>query len=203
MGRKSLSSKRRREIIQSFYRIAKKIGLENTSIAKVAEDMQISNGLVMHYFKTRDELLIGLNEYILERHLNMVNSIEYGMMDNNESLENFITDLFSRKWNKYFDDGVFYSCYALIYRKKDFNTSFRNYLEKLHQVLQEKLLEAKSYGVISNSNISEITEIIFALIDGSYYYLGMFNQKEINYREKEELYIIYAIKLLDFSSGPS
>lgn len=199
MGRKSLSVKRRKEIIQSFYRIAKKIGLENTSIAKVAEEMQISSGLVMHYFKTRDELLIGLNEYILERHLNMVNAIEYGVMDNRKSLENFITDLFSRKWNKYFDDGVFYSCYALIYRKEDFNTSFRKYLEKLHQVLQIKLLEAKNLGVIYNDNIPEITEVIFALIDGSYYYLGMFNQKDQTYEQQEKLYIKYAIKLLDFS----
>ncbi|MDN3594368.1 TetR family transcriptional regulator [Zunongwangia endophytica] len=201
MGRKNLSVKRRKEIIQSFYRIAKKIGLENTSIAKVAEDMAISNGLVMHYFKTKDELLIGLNAYILEKHLKIVNSIEYGAMDNRKSLESFITSLFSRKWNTYFDDGVFYSCYALIYRKEDFNHSFRNYLEKLHQVLQLKLHEAKSYGVILNDNISEITEVIFALIDGAYYYLGMFDQKDDSYNKQEELYIKYAIQLLNFSSN--
>lgn len=200
MGRKNLSGIRQKEIIKSFYRVAKKIGLENTSIAKVADDMNISNGLVMHYFRTKDELLIGLNDYILERHLNIVSSYEYGAMDSQENLRKFIESLFSRKWNKYFDDGVFYSCYALIYRKQDFNESFKLYLEALHRVLEKKLAEAYTHHVIRNENINEVTEIIFALVDGAYYYLGMFDQKEESYQKQVNLYIKYAINLLEFKN---
>ncbi|MBC9796612.1 TetR family transcriptional regulator [Sinomicrobium weinanense] len=195
MGRKSLTDVRQKEIIRSFYRVARKIGLENTSIAKVADEMGISNGLVMHYFKTRDDLLIGLNEYILERHLNIITSRENGVIDSWESLENLIKNLFSRKWNRYFDDGVFYSCYALIYRKKDFNESFRNYLESLHRVLYDKLKEARAGGVICNENLEELTEIIFALIDGAYYYLGMFTDREQAYEKQVNLYIKHTLSL--------
>ena len=56
VGRKNIAEQRRKEILKAFYKVAKKIGLENTSIAKVADEMTISNGLVMHYFKTRDEI---------------------------------------------------------------------------------------------------------------------------------------------------
>ncbi|EIJ40393.1 TetR family transcriptional regulator [Galbibacter orientalis] len=199
MGRKNMSDQRRKEIIKSFYSVAKKIGLENASIAKVGDEMGISNGLIMHYFKTKDDLLIGLNEYILERHLNMVSSKESGVINSKEELHNFITTLFSRKWNRYFDDGVFYSCYALVYRKPAFNASFKRYLELLHEVLKDKLIEAHTNGVIKNNNIDEVTEVIFALIDGGYYYLGLFNESEEAYKKQVDIYVSYAVNLLDFN----
>ncbi|MGS2740410.1 TetR family transcriptional regulator C-terminal domain-containing protein [Sinomicrobium sp. M5D2P17] len=195
MGRKSLTDVRQKEIIKSFYKVAKKIGLENASIAKVADEMGISNGLVMHYFKTRDELLIGLNEYILERHLNIITSRENGSIDNWDRLRELVENLFSRKWNRYFDDGVFYSCYALIYRKKDFNESFRRYLEALHAVLYEKLLEARANGVICNEDLEELTEIIFALVDGAYYYLGMFAAQSDAYEKQVRVYVKHTMSL--------
>ncbi|UGU17160.1 TetR family transcriptional regulator C-terminal domain-containing protein [Sinomicrobium kalidii] len=195
MGRKRLTDVRQKEIIKSFYRVAKKIGLENTSIAKVADEMGISNGLVMHYFKTRDDLLMGLNDYILERHLNIITSRENGSIDSWERLESLVENLFSRKWNRYFDDGVFYSCYALIYRKRNFNESFRRYLEALHEVLLDKLKEARANGVISNDNLEELTEIIFALVDGAYYYLGMFTAKEKAYEKQVDIYVRHALSL--------
>src|SRR5690606_1151853 len=130
VGRKNIAERRRKEILKAFYKVAKKIGLENTSIAKVADEMTISNGLVMHYFKTRDEILIGLNQYILEQHLNIVRS--QVDITTKEELINFIESLFSRKWNRYFDDGVFYSCYVLVYRKIEFGDCFNNYLYVLN-----------------------------------------------------------------------
>jgi len=198
VGRKNIAEQRRKEILKAFYKVAKKIGLENTSIAKVADEMTISNGLVMHYFKTRDEILIGLNQYILEQHLNIVRS--QVDITTKEELINFIESLFSRKWNRYFDDGVFYSCYALVYRKKEFRDSFKNYLDALHEVLKNNLTQAYQNKLISNQDIEETTEIIFALIDGGYYYLGLFQHDKTRYQQQIQLYVKYALKLLEIKN---
>ncbi|MBC7000787.1 TetR family transcriptional regulator [Cytophaga sp. FL35] len=198
MGRKSLGATRRQEIVESFYDVAKNIGLENASIAKVANHMNISNGLVMHYFNTKDELLIGLTEFILQQHLNVMTEGHKGNIKSREDLENLIENLFSRKWNQYFDDGVFYSCYALIYRKKAINTSFKEYLLKLHEVLKESLIKAKINGIIINNNIEELTEVIFAMIDGSYYYMGMFDEIDDSSRQQQEIYISHCLKLFEY-----
>ncbi len=199
MGRKNLGKLRRKEIIISFYEVACRVGLENTSIAKVAAQMQISKGLVLHYFTNRNELLLGLVEYILEQHLRVMASDDIGPIDSKEKLSNFIGHLFSRKWNNYFDDGVFYSCYALIYRMPSFKRSFKSYLEALHKVLLAKLEEAFGNEVIQNRNLIEVTEVIFALIDGAYYYLGMFEESESLYNEKVAIYTKYSLNLLDFN----
>ena len=133
MGRKNLNAIRKKEIIVSFYKVAKKIGLENASLAKIADETNISKSLIIHYFQSRESLLIGLNEFMLEQHLYIV-SDKHLKIDSKENLEKLIHSLFSRSWNSYFDDGVFYSCYALIYRMKEFNESFKKYLEKLQGV---------------------------------------------------------------------
>jgi len=200
MGRRNIGTQRRKEIIVSFYEVACEIGLENTSIAKLAQHLKISKGLVLHYFTNRDELLLGLVEYILEQHLNVMASDALGAMDSREKLAYFIEHLFSRKWNRYFDDGVFYSCYALIYRTPLFKESFRAYLGELHLVLYKKLEEAAENRVIFNPDMAEITEVIFALIDGAYYYLGMFEESEELYVQKVAIYTKYSLNLLDFNS---
>ena len=117
MGRTSLKAVRQKEIIEAFYFVAKSSSLESASIARVAEHLDINPSLIVHYFKSRDALLTGLIDFILERY----RGIYY--MDGNtystvHDVEVLISNLFSRKWNKLFDDGVFYSCYAMTYRDK-------------------------------------------------------------------------------------
>ncbi|MEH6408390.1 MAG: TetR/AcrR family transcriptional regulator, partial [Leeuwenhoekiella sp.] len=87
-----------------------------------------------------------------------------------------------------------------IYRVPDFKASFKSYLHELHRVLFEKLTEARNNHLITNTNLKEITEVIFALIDGAYYYLGMFDETEESYREKVAIYTRYSLGLLTFSS---
>ena len=58
MGRKSLKTPRQKEIIKAFYTLAKKEGLENASIAKTAALININPSLVIHYFRTKEYLMI-------------------------------------------------------------------------------------------------------------------------------------------------
>lgn len=197
MGRKYLGPTRRIEIVNAFYEVSKKVGLENASIAKVANYLGISNGLVMHYFNTKEELLFELKDYILKQHLNLFTK-ENNEIKSRADLEKLIVSLFSREWNNYFDDGVFYSCYALIYRNNKFNNSFKSYLLKLHDVLEDKLHQAYENGVILNTNIHELTEVIFALVDGSYYLMGMFDYEDIKDKKQLDIYISHSLSLFNY-----
>ncbi len=177
MGRASLKETRQKEIILAFYTVAKKIGLENASIAKVADHMDINPSLIVHYFKTREELFSGLIRFILERYSDIykTNGQDYRRA---ADLRKLIDNLFSRKWDKLFDDSVFYSCYALTYRDKKIRRAFKALHDSLRTLLTDALQKAGQNGVISIRNKEEMTEIIFALIEGAYYYLGMVDSKK-------------------------
>ena len=194
MAKQSIRAQRKSSIIKSFYQVAKKEGLSNASIAKVARRAKVNPSLVMHYFNSRDELLLALNDFILERYLTIY-QVKSPRVQTEEQLYEIIENLFSRKWNRLFDDGVFYSCYAEIYRNDQFKKSFKALHDQLHLRLMHVLDEACAQGILYHENTKELADHIFALVDGAYYYLGMVDDPKE--REKRiESYQSLALEML-------
>jgi len=176
MGRKSLKPLRQKGIIKAFYKVARKEGLENASIAKVAAVLEVNPSLVIHYFSTKQDLMHGLIEYILERY-RLLYSHENGTSNPKERLIKIIRNLFSRKWNKLFDDGVFYSSYALIFRDKTVKEHYKNLHDDLRVILKEALQEAVDHNVVDIDDVEKTADLIFIFVEGSYYYLSMVSDK--------------------------
>lgn len=176
MGRKSLKPLRQKGIIKAFYKVARKEGLENASIAKVAAVLEVNPSLVIHYFSTKHELVHGLIEYILERYRLLYNP-QNGTQNPRERLIKIIRNLFSRKWNKLIDDGVFYSSYALIFRDSAVKEHYKNLHDDLRKLLRDALQEAKDYGVIDVPDVENMADLIFVFVEGAYYYLSMVSNK--------------------------
>ena len=204
MGRKSLKPLRQKGIIQAFYKVARKEGLENASIAKVAAVLEVNPSLVIHYFSTKQDLMHGLIEYILERYRLLYNP-ENGTSNPKERLIKIIRNLFSRKWNKLFDDGVFYSSYALIFRDKTLKEHYKNLHDDLRSLLKDALQEAKSNGLIEIEDVEATADLIFIFIEGAYYYLSMVNDKA-EYQMRIEHYertVLSMLKLVDTEKQPN
>jgi len=194
MGRLSLKDVRQKEIILAFYTVAKRIGLENASLAKVADHMDINPSLIAHYFKTREALLAGLISFTLERYRDIYD-IDGQNYTTVSQLKRLVNNLFSRKWDKLVDDGVFYSCYAFTYRDKKVKKDFKALHDWLRKMLVEALRKAKKHEVISIQNEKQTADVIFALVEGAYYYLGMVNSKA-DYARKISIYKKQALQLL-------
>ncbi len=194
MGRTSLKAVRQKEIIEAFYAVAKSTSLESASLARVAEHMDINPSLVVHYFKSRDALLTGLIEFILERYRGIY-SVDGNTYRTTRDVETLISNLFSRKWNKLFDDGVFYSCYAMTYRDKTIRKSFKSLHDSLRNLLVDALRKAKQNKVINIESEETAAEVIFTLVEGAYYYLGMVDSKT-EYKAKIALLERQALQIL-------
>lgn len=183
MGRKSLKETRQKEIVIAFYKVAKKEGLKKASIAKVAETMKVNPSLIIHYFKSRKELLNALVDFILKRYLEIYKLD--GGIDSKEKLVALIDHLFSRSWHRLFDDGVFYSCYALIYRHPSVKDKYKELHDTLISRFNESLKEAQDNNIIQVDNLDETAEVIFSMVDGAYFSLGMEkNNEELDKRAK-------------------
>lgn len=171
MGRKSLKETRQKEIVIAFYKVAKREGLKNASIAKVAGTLKVNPSLIIHYFKSRKELLNALVDFILKRYLEIYKFD--GGIDSKEKLVALIDHLFSRSWHRLFDDGVFYSCYALIYRHPSVKYKYKELHDTLISKFRESLKEAQDNNVIKVGDLDETAEVIFSMVDGAYFSLGM------------------------------
>jgi len=176
MGRKSLKPIRQQGIIKAFYKVARKEGLENASIAKVALVLDVNPSLVMHYFNTKQDLIHGLVEYILERY-RLIYNPENGTLNPAARLKKIIRNLFSRKWDKLIDDGVFYSSFSLIFRDKTLKAHYKNLHDHLRQMLTDTLKDANENGVIEVDDVEKTADLIFILVEGAYYYLSMVSDR--------------------------
>ena len=194
MGRKSLKQTRQQEIVKVFYKVAKKEGYENTSIAKIAKVMDINPSLIIHYFETKEELTYSLIDYILERYL-LIYTIKNKDGVKLSDLETTIEMLFSKKWNLLFDDGLFYTFYALAFREKKIKSKYKTILDSLRLALAGIIEQCNSKGLIKVEDPKNAADLIFVLVDGAYFYLSLENNKQ-NYNERLVYYKNIAYQIL-------
>lgn len=171
--KEKISTARKREIIEGFYTLSISHGLENTSIAKIGKHLDMPPSLIMHYFPTRDILISNLIDYILEKYLLIYQPIIKELEERKSADPALIVEtLFSRNWNLLFDDGVFYSCFALIFRNEKIKREYRILHKKLRESLKEIL---DSNEEMDGRDTAMLAEQIFVVVEGAYYYLSMFD----------------------------
>ena len=199
MGRKSLKEVRQKEIILAFYTVSKREGLENSSISKVAKEMDINPSLVMHYFNTKEDLVFGLIHFILERYKSIFTS-DVSTDNIRAKLLNIVNNLFSKKWNTFIDDSVFYSCFALIFRSEKIKEEFKKMQEHLREELSLAIQEGIDNDIIHIDTTShEAADLIYNLLAGSYLYLSLYDDtKESN--KKLEFYKENALQILNLEA---
>lgn len=205
MGRKSLREVRRQEIIKIFYQVAKKEGYENTSIAKIAKVMDINPSLIIHYFETKEGLTYDLIDHILDRYLLIYTTKHKGEATLSD-LQKTVELLFSKKWNLLFDDGLFYTFYALAFREKKIKQKYKLILDALRNGLTKMIEQCNSQGMTNIENPQFTADYIFVLVDGAYFYLSMEDDKKaylerLNYY-KEKAYHALSIPVMKNLSAP-
>lgn len=194
MGRKSLKGTRQLEIIKVFYKVAKKEGYENTSIAKIAKVMDINPSLIIHYFETKEDLTYGLIDYILERYL-LIYTIKQKDGVSLSDLQHTIEMLFSKKWNLLFDDGLFYTFYALAFREKRIKEKYKTILDSLRLGLAALIVQCNEKKLIDVKDPQTTADLIFVLVDGAYFYLSLESDNKA-YTERLEYYKNKAFQIL-------
>ncbi|MFD1141087.1 TetR/AcrR family transcriptional regulator [Larkinella insperata] len=178
-----------------FYRVAKKEGLENTSIAKIASVMEINPSLIMHYFQTREDLIKGLIDFMLDKY-QLIFSPPVKSTDNSLTILLKVIDrLFSKEWNQLFDDGLFYSCYSLTFRNPQIRSKYKTLLDSLRQKLAGLIQEGVDSGILQARDAHQTADMIFVLADGAYYFLSLVTDKK-EYEQRLTQYKQQALQLL-------
>lgn len=64
-GRKASEATRRDQILKAAYEVAARRGLDGITVRLVAAHAQLSSGLVLFHFKTKDQLIVALLDWLL------------------------------------------------------------------------------------------------------------------------------------------
>lgn len=68
MGRPSLASQRKMEILEAFEKCILKYGLDGSSLERIAEEGGMKRSILRHYVGNRDDLVIALAEQVVARY---------------------------------------------------------------------------------------------------------------------------------------
>ncbi len=160
---------RRREILESYYQVISKKGIEGASIARIAKLMGIQPSLITHYFKTKEEMTAELVDFILAKY---EEPYFYGLGETDDyhrRFHLFLDGLFGLDKVRFVDNGAFYSCYSLTFRNQKIRAQFAGMYDRFRGLLINELILYRDQGVIGKADVSNAANVIIGCMEGLAY----------------------------------
>ena len=166
MGRKSKSEERKPEILQNLYEVLSREGLEGTTLSKVADHMGVNSGLLVHYFKTKEEMILAMVDFMLDKYAKIYISKLNEYRDPQERLNNVLNTFFEPDWTQQGDASVFWSCFSLSFRNKRVKERFREMYDGFRNILAAEIAMYIEAGIVCVKDPVRTADIIITLIEG-------------------------------------
>jgi AcrR family transcriptional regulator len=175
MGRKSKADERKVEILEHFYEVMREIGFENASIAKIADRMGVNPSLLIHYFKTKEEMVVEMVDFLLERYettyLTQITEIE----DPKARFEKVLNIVLGEDWIQTSGHhSVFYACYYLASRHQLIQERFKLMYNRFREVLEAEAKIWFESGVINTDDAAFVADYLIMLNEGLTYMEGIY-----------------------------
>ncbi len=170
MGRKSKSDSRKPEILQNLYKVVNREGLEGTTLNKVAKEMGVNSGLLVHYYKTKDEMIFALVEFIAEKYSTIYTDKLNEFDKPKDRMDNLLNTFFELEWTQRGDAAIFWSCYSLSYRNERVKAQFRKMYLSFREQLAAEIELYQWAGITKVIDPVQTADVIISMIEGIYFY---------------------------------
>ena len=124
MGRKSKAEERKPEILRAAYEVVKREGLENTTLARIAEHMGVATSLLTHYFKSKEEIICQLADYMVAKYDETLFLDFDRYADPGDRLDAMLKARFWEYSRDEIDDRVWFDVYNLSLRNEKIRAFF-------------------------------------------------------------------------------
>ncbi|WMX17374.1 TetR/AcrR family transcriptional regulator [Aureispira sp. CCB-E] len=178
MGRKSKADVRKKEILEHFYIILKDEGFENASIAKIANLMDVNPSLLIHYFKTKDEMVVAFVKFLLGRYEETFKEKMFNSEDPQERFSNTLDIMFSEDWLNFSDQTVFYACYYLSSRNIRIKELFQEMYNKFKQLLIPEAVSWIEAGIVKDIEPENVADYLIIVNEGLTYFDKLMSDPE-------------------------
>ncbi|MCP3891075.1 MAG: TetR/AcrR family transcriptional regulator [Desulfobulbaceae bacterium] len=178
-GRKNQNAELRKpEILEGYYRVLIEEGLEGTSISKIAKHLGIHPSLILHYFKNKDNLRLGLIELTISKfkasHLLKFDHIE----DHSLRFTTLIDTIFSYEWSRTVDPGVHFGFYYQSFRDASVSNLFREMFQWFRDYLYEEFIIYNREGIIQVNDELKAADFIVTLMEGLEFHAHFLGQEK-------------------------
>ncbi|WP_035237825.1 TetR/AcrR family transcriptional regulator [Desulfobacter vibrioformis] len=166
MGRKSISHIRKPEILRHTYKVVEEEGFKGMTIGKIAKRMGVNSGLLIHYFKSKEGLIMEMVDFLYESSMNHYLKELETLTSSRERMETLLEILFDTSGTWPQRDAVFWSCYAMGFRDEKIRERIRGMMLKFIEFGIEEISGWEETGLASVEDKKKAAAKIFALSEG-------------------------------------
>lgn len=157
---------RKPEILEGYYDVLIKEGLEGTSISKIAKRLDIHSSLIFHYFQNKENLTFELIDLMIEK-FKSVHLLEFEhIKDDEERFTALINTIFSYQWSRTVDPGIHFGFYYQSFRDERTLERLKKMFTWLKGFLQGQLIDFNNKGVIRVEDEEKAADYIVTLMEG-------------------------------------
>lgn len=161
---------RKKEILGHFRHVLDEEGVEGASMAKIASRMGIHPSLLVHYFKTKDDMLVELVDFILGKYESLVKKRILAVSDPSKRLNAILDTIFDVDWIRIVSAREFNACYYLSLRNARVKERFRRMYNFFREYLTQEFSSYMKSGIIPKGDPEKHAEILILLVEGLSYY---------------------------------
>jgi AcrR family transcriptional regulator len=165
VGRKSLQTERRAQILDACEAVVLDEGLSAASPSRIAEQVGLDRSTVHHYFRTQADLLAGLVERIVDGYLSEVREVSHARGHEagiGEILDLLLSPEFSLpRYDRLVDE------FAAASHHDD---EVRRQLRRLYRTLEKASVEMflKAMPAADPERVRDTAYAVYALVEGAY-----------------------------------
>jgi AcrR family transcriptional regulator len=169
---------RKHEILEHFQNVLAEQGFEGASIAKIAKKMDVHPSLLIHYFSTKEEMILELVDFILEKYETMALKKMKEMNNPQQRLTMLLDTIFGIDWISLVDSSSFYACYYLSFRNKEVKKRLAKLYKRFKDYLVNEIHICAREGLIKESEPEKDADLIISLVEGLSFYRNISGGKE-------------------------
>lgn len=166
MGRKSISHIRKPEILRHTYKVVEEEGFKGMTIGKIAKRMGVNSGLLIHYFKSKEGLILEMVDFLYESSMNHYLKELESLTTPRERMECLLNIFFDTSGTMPQRDAVFWSCYAMGFRDENIREKIKAMMTRFIEFGIEEIIGWEKTGLASVDDKEKAAAKILALSEG-------------------------------------
>jgi len=166
MGRKSISHIRKPEILRHTYKVVEEEGFMGMTIGKVATRMGVNSGLLIHYFKSKEGLIMEMVDYLYDSSMTVYLEELKKYTTPKERLGGLLDMVFDTSGTMPQRDAVFWSCYAMGFRNEQIREKIKGLMRRFIDFGITEMDAWEENGLLKIADKEKAASTILALSEG-------------------------------------
>lgn len=167
MGRKSIDNIRKPQILEHFREVVNAEGIHKASVAKIAKNMGVSPNLVLHYFESKEAMVIALFNVIMDQYTGYLSESVSRLPKGPQRLKALIKTMFGLGKNReLLSEKSYYAFYYLSLVDDQMKLRFNQKYEQLTDMVIKEIESSAHFKGASPVELAKQAELLLSLFEG-------------------------------------